>query len=738
MTMTSVIKNADWVVGWDYRNKEHVYLRDADVAFTGKYITFVGKSFQGSSDIEIDGNGLMVMPGLINIHAHPGEDTFIKGMSEYGYDAGEEGELAFFEVLSNPLHRGNEEVDLRPLSAEIGYAESLLSGVTTLVDISESTSYPGWIDLLERSGLRAYLAPTFPSFTSKDSVEDQLANALSLIDAAMASKTGRLSGVVLPFDVVSVPHEILQVCQAEAKKRGIPLKIHAAEGILEVNDVVKKYSVTPIQLLDQLGLLGPETILAHALFFDHHPMLNNEKPYKDMSIVAKSGASVAHEPYGFALSCVAMHGFSQYREAGINIGLGTDTFEHNLLVEMRLAMSISRIVSGRVDGSTTGDIFHAATIGGAKALGRDDIGYLARDARADLVLVDLNHSAMQPVNDPLRSLILQNGDRAVRDVYIDGAKVVEDGEVLTLDYIGASNELNEVLHQMRAEDVVREEDEGPPESGSMFAVPLKKGVAVDVKHVMNRRELLHGKIEDIPFGHSVPDIPGMVVRSVVPYGYSNTVDVAIMTVEPGFELKIEGYAPADKDYYVQGVSGTGLIEVGEARLEMTPGTVALLPPGTRGIISNVSNSEWVWFSIHPLFEEQYKVDLEDDEAFTEGYLKSVMAMTQGEVMYTRIDEADFEEVPGLRGLAEHQLVLSQNFDVSLMRLQGGAMLRESKALHFDLYVHGIAGTGIVEAGGEKMKIEPDSFVFLPEGVAFTLANPTNIDWEFIWMHAPEK
>ena len=106
MAMTTVIKNADWVVGWDFKKRGHVYFRDADVAFTGKYITFVGKPFQGSSDIQIDGVGLMVMPGLINIHAHPGEDTFIKGMSEYGFDAGEEGELAFFEVLSNHLHRG--------------------------------------------------------------------------------------------------------------------------------------------------------------------------------------------------------------------------------------------------------------------------------------------------------------------------------------------------------------------------------------------------------------------------------------------------------------------------------------------------------------------------------------------------------------------------------------------------------------------------------------------------------
>lgn len=735
MLMTTVIKNADWVIGWDYKAKCHVYLRNADVAFTGKVISFVGKSYQGAIDHKIDGTGLMVMPGLVNIHAHPGEDTYTMGLDE-GFDAGEEGERAFYELLKSPRWQV-KDVDLRPLSAEIGYADLLLSGVTTLVDISESSSYPGWIELLERSGLRAYLAPTFPSFTSKDSIEKQLAQALSIIDKAMASNTGRLSGVVLPFDVVSVPDDILRKSLAEARKRGIPWMIHAAEALFELKDVASKQGLTPIQLLDQLEILAPGTILAHAIYFDHHPALKNERPYKDMSIVAKKGASVSHAPYGFILNCLAMHSFGSYREAGINVGLGTDTFGHNMLEEMRLAMLISRVLSGRIRDSTTADIFHAATIGGAQALGRDDIGYLARNAKADFVLVDLNHPAMQPNNDPLRSLILQAGERAVRDVYIDGVKVVENGEVLALDYLGASKKLNEVMHPMRAEAVEREEEEGPHKAGSVFALSLRKGVE-SVNQIVNQRELLYGKIEDIPYGHSVPDVLGMVVRSVVPYGYSNTLDVAVMTVDPGFELKIEGYAPADKDYYVQGLSGIGVVEIDGKQIKMTPGTVLLLPPGTRGVIENRSDSDWVWFSIHHLIEEQYKIGLAEDEAFTEEYIKKAMAMTPGELVYAKIEEASFRGVPGFNGLSEHQLVLSQDFDVSLKYLQEGTRLPESEPLSYDLYVHGVAGTGMFEVEGKRMEVGPDMFAFLPEGTAYSLYNPTDADWEFIWMHRPEK
>ena len=118
---------------------------------------------------------------------------------------------------------------------------------------------------------------------------------------------------------------------------------------------------------------------------------------------------------------------------GVNMGLGTDTTPHNLIEEMRQAATLSRVAAGDMADITTTQVSHAATIGGARALRRDDIGRLAAGAKADFVLFDLANPYMRPVRDPLRSLIHHAADRAVRDVYVDGNKVVEDGEVLTLD-----------------------------------------------------------------------------------------------------------------------------------------------------------------------------------------------------------------------------------------------------------------------------------------------------------------
>ncbi len=123
------------------------------------------------------------------------------------------------------------------------------------------------------------------------------------------------------------------------------------------------------------------------------------------------------------------------------MGIGTDTYPHNFLEEMRNAANHARTIAGTVDDLETFDVFNAATTGGARALRRDDIGRLAVGAKADLVLVDLDHPSMMPVREPLRSLIYVAAGRAVRDVYVDGILVVEGGNPLNIDLQAASEAL---------------------------------------------------------------------------------------------------------------------------------------------------------------------------------------------------------------------------------------------------------------------------------------------------------
>jgi 5-methylthioadenosine/S-adenosylhomocysteine deaminase len=115
---------------------------------------------------------------------------------------------------------------------------------------------------------------------------------------------------------------------------------------------------------------------------------------------------------------------------------------------MRLAAVVARILAEDIKTTTTAEVFRAATTGGAAALGRDDIGRLSQGAKADIVLVDLKNPFMMPARDPLRSLIYTAADRAIRDVYIAGTQVVQNGKILTLDHAAALDALTEAQQRM--------------------------------------------------------------------------------------------------------------------------------------------------------------------------------------------------------------------------------------------------------------------------------------------------
>src|SRR5690606_40583809 len=121
------------------------------------------------------------------------------------------------------------------------------------------------------------------------------------------------------------------------------------------------------------------------------------------------------------------------RRAGINLGIGTDTYPHNMIEEMRHVGYLARLMAQTPRATTTGDVFHAATVGGAQALGRTDIGRIAVGARADIVMVDMTHHLMRPSRDPVRGLVYAAADRAVRTGYIDGRRVGRKGEMEPLD-----------------------------------------------------------------------------------------------------------------------------------------------------------------------------------------------------------------------------------------------------------------------------------------------------------------
>ncbi|MBT5414065.1 MAG: amidohydrolase family protein [Rhodospirillaceae bacterium] len=448
MATVTCIRNLDWLIAWDAGAGEHRYLRDADLAFAGDTILHVGGRYDGEVAEEIDGRALMAMPGLVNVHSHSTNQALYKGVRE---------------ELGNPHLYGTGLYDYITLfisdtagklaAAEYTYAEMLTSGITTFADLT--IPFDGWLDLLARSGLRACAAPMFRSASWKvvdgrtlDYQWDEAAGhrrfeaAVETVEAAEADPCGRLFGMISPAQIDTVEAGLMRESHALAMAKGWPWQVHASQSVVEFYEMTDRHGKTPIQWAADLGVLGPGSSLGHAIFIDEHSWVH-WPTHEDLGILAETGTAVAHCPTVFSRYGHQLEDFGRYLRAGVTMGLGTDTFPHNMIEEMRTAMILARAAAQNMRTVTTGEMFHAATVGGAEILRRDDIGRLAPGAKADLVLVDLDEPLMQPVRDPLRSLIYTAADRAIRDVYVGGEKMVENGRSIRLDIADAGRRLQD-------------------------------------------------------------------------------------------------------------------------------------------------------------------------------------------------------------------------------------------------------------------------------------------------------
>jgi 5-methylthioadenosine/S-adenosylhomocysteine deaminase len=184
---------------------------------------------------------------------------------------------SLYEYL--PLFEADAEG--RRAATEVALCELMQSGVTTVCDLSAARD--DWLDTLGASGIRVYAAPMFRSgrwYTpnghevryawDEEAGRDGLDRALRLIDRARQHPSGRLDGVLYPAQVDTCTEELLRDSAAAARERRLPLQIHAAQSVVEFQEIMRRHGRTPIEWLRQIGVLGDNAIIGHAIFLDHH------------------------------------------------------------------------------------------------------------------------------------------------------------------------------------------------------------------------------------------------------------------------------------------------------------------------------------------------------------------------------------------------------------------------------------------------------------------------------------
>ncbi len=182
-----------------------------------------------------------------------------------------------------------------------------------------------------------------------------LARALAFHDRFDGAHDGLVRGCLAPAPVDTCTPELLGAAK-HARSRSTPPSRRVA-------------------WLAELGFLGPATILGHAIIVGGSSWTN--QPPGDVRLMGEAGCSVAHAVWVFARRGVPMKSFARYRDAGINMSLGTDTNPQSVIEAMRWAAVLSKTMERNTQATTAAHVFDAATLGGARALGRDDLGRIA-------------------------------------------------------------------------------------------------------------------------------------------------------------------------------------------------------------------------------------------------------------------------------------------------------------------------------------------------------------------------
>jgi cytosine/adenosine deaminase-related metal-dependent hydrolase len=437
-----------------------VLFRDGVVVFEDDKIIHVGTHFDGSVDRTIDAKGKLVSPGFIDTHVHSGHLAPLRLITDVGR-ADYFGQ-PFFEfttprqgtmVGGDPRYVTSDQTssDVKDVWAQFTVLELLRNGTTTFVEFgARAHVQQSLADALGDLGIRGYLGAGFNIGRWVGGEGGKLVRIIDLdygrkifdeaVDFAKridGQHDGRARGMLVPTGVEMCSLEQLRQTARLARELDVPVAIHAAYSVLEFMDIVREHQMTPIELLEQVGLLalGPKLNIGHGNLVAEYRRF----PYSgghDIELIGKHRCSISHCPVNIIRRARFLDSWKKYKAAGVNICLGSDTFPRDMVMQMRTASYMGKVIGEDLKSATAAEVFEAATLNGARSLGRDDIGRLCTGAKADIILIDLTgHGTLRygPVRDPIKSVVECGIADDIETVIVDGIVRMENRKIPGVD-----------------------------------------------------------------------------------------------------------------------------------------------------------------------------------------------------------------------------------------------------------------------------------------------------------------
>lgn len=431
---------ADWLLG--YHNGTHVFYRNGHLVFEGNRIIYAGSSFDGEVARRIDLGAALISPGLIDLDALSDLDTYSLVLdNQPGWSRGRIHPDTYLAKGAYEMYSPEELAFQKKYS----FATALLNGVTTALPIA-SLYYREWAETAHEFdaaadaaidiGLRVFLSP---AYRSGGAVVDQqgiidlyfdeprgfqgLETACDFIRRRAGDGSGLINGLLAPDRVETNTANLMQATFAAADDLDVPVRIHMAQGKFEVDMMRRLHDATSAEWLVALGCFNDRVIAPHGTHASE----------TDLDLYAEHGVTLAHSPLVSARMGSVLKSFSSIRQKGINIGMATDTAPPDMWMNMLTGLMACRIAEKRSDAAFSADFFNAATLGGARALKRSDIGRLEVGALADIAIFRLDDPAMTPTVDPITTLVLGGTGKVTEAVFVDGRLSMRRGQVANID-----------------------------------------------------------------------------------------------------------------------------------------------------------------------------------------------------------------------------------------------------------------------------------------------------------------
>lgn len=465
--MRTVIRGG-WVVG--YADESHTLVRNGVVVVDDDKITDIASRYAGTADIEIDATDCLVAPGFIDTHVHPGTWVTDRTIADTGRPVlmG----LPFLEhALSPPgkhapgdFRYGSQSADSISndrFGALFTQVELLTNGVTTFVDAGTRADYQRLhADVAAQLGMRAYLAPGFQSTIKEGghngaiirnwNYEDERGNsefiaAAEFIREYDGTQDGRIKGMLYPRETDFCSPDQLRRTRDVADELGVPIQTHASYSPQDFYFCIEQYGLTPIQLLSETGLLGPDVMVAHPVW-TADSNLTSWQVGSDLELLASTGTSAILCPITWARRGWGID-VQSYLDAGVNVVIANDTFPRDTIQNMRHASYEAKIQRRNLFDAAAQTVYECGTSRAADGLQRPDLGRLMPGSKADIITIKLRATdslRMGVVHDPIKALVDTGMGDDVRDVLIDGKICMRSRRIPDVD-------LEDLLSRAQAE-----------------------------------------------------------------------------------------------------------------------------------------------------------------------------------------------------------------------------------------------------------------------------------------------